>query len=242
MNKRSMNDIMPPTASARKAFTLIELLVVIAIIAILASILFPAFARARENARRASCQSNLKQMALGFKQYTQDYDEKYPPRRKPASGEPDRPFGIIGWATLLQPYLKSEQIFQCPSESTPPSGMGSDKAIDYFYNYSLGATYLPPPTYEALGGVSEASINYPSNTIMNGDGITYRDDLSVFTNTTNWGKDRHLEGANYSFVDGHVKWLRPDKVASGYFDPSSTCGAGDKSASPPANAATLCID
>ncbi|RYG03305.1 MAG: DUF1559 domain-containing protein, partial [Chitinophagaceae bacterium] len=118
-----MNKTVKPTTShhfLRSGFTLIELLVVIAIIAILAAILFPVFGRARENARRSSWQSNLKQIALGVKQYTQDYDEKFPPRRKPAAGEPERPNGIYGWATMIQPYLKSEQIFQCPSESEAP--------------------------------------------------------------------------------------------------------------------------
>ena len=92
----------------KSAFTLIELLVVIAIIAILAAILFPVFARARENARRSSCQSNLKQIALGFMQYTQDYDEKFPGsdwrQHKLALTRPANPFG---WADGLQPYLKS---------------------------------------------------------------------------------------------------------------------------------------
>ena len=88
---------------ARKAFTLIELLVVIAIIAILAAILFPVFARARENARRASCQSNLKQMGLGIIQYTQDYDEFLP------NGQ--------NWANQTFPYVKSTQIYSCPSDS-----------------------------------------------------------------------------------------------------------------------------
>src|SRR6188472_4028670 len=95
----------------KSGFTLIELLVVIAIIAILASILFPVFARARENARRSSCQSNLKQIGLGIMQYTQDYDEKYPEFN---------PSGL-GWAAATQPYLKSTQILQCPSEKTGPN-------------------------------------------------------------------------------------------------------------------------
>ena len=101
------------------AFTLIELLVVIAIIAILAAILFPVFARARENARRASCQSNLKQIGLGLMQYSQDFDGwtpgsvtfgQVPPGGGPAGG--------ASWPTMIQPYIKSSQLFVCPSSST----------------------------------------------------------------------------------------------------------------------------
>jgi len=109
-------------ADLRKSgFTLIELLVVIAIIAILAAILFPVFARARENARRSSCQSNEKQIALGFKQYTSDYDEKYP-------------VADATWPTAINVYTKSAQILRCPSASG-----GAADAIDYLYNSNLGA-------------------------------------------------------------------------------------------------------
>ena len=100
----------------KKGFTLIELLVVIAIIAILASILFPVFARARENARRSSCQSNLKQIGLGMLQYTQDFDEKLP---LVYVGQIDRGPGDTypgyTWHDQIYPYVKSEQVFNCPS-------------------------------------------------------------------------------------------------------------------------------
>src|SRR6187549_1872617 len=91
----------------KKGFTLIELLVVIAIIAILAAILFPAFARARENARRASCQSNLKQIGLGIMQYTQDYDEKYPYQATGGAGDCFADTAPINWARGIYPYVKS---------------------------------------------------------------------------------------------------------------------------------------
>src|SRR5438094_4972769 len=94
-----------------KGFTLIELLVVIAIIAILAAILFPVFARARENARRSSCQSNLKQIGLGMAQYTQDYDETYPIMPYNGGAGP-------GLGAYLDSYIKSSQIWRCPSDST----------------------------------------------------------------------------------------------------------------------------
>jgi len=109
-----MNSI--PATRRKSGFTLIELLVVIAIIAILAAILFPVFARARENARRSSCQSNEKQIALGFKQYIQDNNERYP--------------ASSGWQTAIFDYTKSNAILKCPSAA----GAGD---FDYSYNSNL---------------------------------------------------------------------------------------------------------
>jgi prepilin-type N-terminal cleavage/methylation domain-containing protein/prepilin-type processing-associated H-X9-DG protein len=103
----------------RKAFTLIELLVVIAIIAILAAILFPVFAQAREKARAATCISNLKQCALGSKMYAQDFDGTCLPTGAmfPYAGEPD---GANGWwPQLINPYVKNYQMMNCPSYRSP---------------------------------------------------------------------------------------------------------------------------
>jgi prepilin-type N-terminal cleavage/methylation domain-containing protein/prepilin-type processing-associated H-X9-DG protein len=100
--------------SRRGAFTLIEILVVIAIIALLAAILFPVFSRVRENARRASCQSNLKQLGLAVLQYAQDYDEHYVPPLITFSG-----ICNANAFELLNPYTKSQQILVCPSDETP---------------------------------------------------------------------------------------------------------------------------
>lgn len=109
----------PHKSSAKAAFTLIELLVVISIIAILAAILFPVFARAREAARRSSCQSNLKQLMLGVMQYTQDFDERYSPlsMQVPQTAPPNT-LSNICWLQIIQPYMKSTQIFKCPSDAT----------------------------------------------------------------------------------------------------------------------------
>ncbi len=107
--------LSPQFGRPRAAFTLIELLVVIAIISILAAILFPVFGRARENARRSSCQSNLKQIGLGFQQYAQDNDGWTPGSitfGKQLSGTTNRG---TSWPTTIFPYIKSEQIFACPS-------------------------------------------------------------------------------------------------------------------------------
>jgi len=206
----------------RKGFTLIELLVVIAIIAILASILFPVFARARENARRSSCSSNLKQIALGVFQYTQDYDEKMPPYYVNLDGSsgytaPAAAGGDRGWALILQPYLKSSQIFQCPSETTTPTSaqteFGGDNYSDYWYNLMAS-------------GSSQAEFDSPALTVMLGDGgggssasysyggscassacTAAADAGKLATFSSGWAT-RHLDGQNFAFSDGHVKWLK----------------------------------
>jgi prepilin-type N-terminal cleavage/methylation domain-containing protein/prepilin-type processing-associated H-X9-DG protein len=122
----------------QRGFTLIELLVVIAIIAILASILFPVFARARENARRSSCLSNLKQLGLGIAQYTQDYDENYPAGFQANSDWVNR-----SWPVTIQPYVKSIQVFACPSDSMPGKvdQNWQGKAISYASNGVHGTNW-----------------------------------------------------------------------------------------------------
>lgn len=146
----------------KKGFTLIELLVVIAIIAILAAILFPAFARARENARRTSCVSNLKQIGLGIMQYVQDYDESYPPAYIANSATP--PHGGAPWAAnlwfwpeIVYPYTKSMQIFICPS--APDSWKNVSPGGPYSGNY--GANQLI--VFGELTGALVAG--YPSKTL-----------------------------------------------------------------------------
>ena len=194
------------------AFTLIELLVVIAIIAILAAILFPVFARARENARRSSCQSNIKQILLGATQYTQDYDEKTVPSRDPASIS-------RAWPYLLQPYLKSTQIFVCPSNAGATMSYTYNATIGFNGGMSLAAIQAPtltPLIIDAYGTSSTspyALVFIPANSSMQGRSFQ---DLGGSTNDTNGlpAAERHLEGANYGFADGHVKWLHSQGTIS----------------------------
>lgn len=209
-----------------KAFTLIELLVVIAIIAILAAILFPVFARARENARRSSCQSNLKQIGLGVMQYVQDYDEIYPLPFRPVAATANNFQSLqdeVGWAWVIQPYVKSTQIFQCPSETTAPAWPASETtqqaitgASDYGYNRNLGFR----DGNRANLSVNQAALTHVANSVMNFEfitggtglssaaGCTAPDNFAIMNAGTLGAARRHLEGANYSFADGHVKWLK----------------------------------
>lgn len=169
-----------------RAFTLIELLVTIAIISILAAILFPVFARARENARRSSCLSNLKQIGLGAQMYTQDYDEKFMliAVNGLSNSSNSNPFG---WADALAPYLKSTQIFQCPSEPNGPPGPSGvftvkpndHKYTDYWYNVMVH-------------GSSISSLDNATLTVLSGDGGSekYSEDNTVSA----YGYSRYFTG------------------------------------------------
>jgi prepilin-type N-terminal cleavage/methylation domain-containing protein/prepilin-type processing-associated H-X9-DG protein len=153
----------------RKGFTLIELLVVIAIIAILAAILFPVLARAREKARTASCQNNLKNIATAFKMYTNDWDEKFPaPNGAPHDNQYKRGTEIP-WIVQLDPYIKNWQIFKCPSYTT--FGLG------YGYNPFLQWSLLGQGNYPA--GCSEADVQDVVRTVLAADTDTSTSDPSL---------------------------------------------------------------
>jgi prepilin-type N-terminal cleavage/methylation domain-containing protein/prepilin-type processing-associated H-X9-DG protein len=139
----------------RQGFTLIELLVVIAIIGILAAILFPVFASAREKARQTTCASNEKQMGLAFMQYVQDYDEMWP---IPASGNVAPLYNVgRGWAGMLYPYLKSFPVYLCPTSAVGHAASG----LTYAYNMNL---CIGPGAAYGIGG-AQAKLTAPSQTI-----------------------------------------------------------------------------
>jgi prepilin-type processing-associated H-X9-DG protein len=189
----------------------------------------------------------LKQIALGFAQYTQDYDEKLPLWYAELNGTANYqtvttgaggPGVDQGWAELLQPYLKSRQIFQCPSETTAPGAEGSNvNYTDYMYNGDISS-------YAVAGGLSMAAIEYPTKTVLNADAPSQWSG-SIFGNNYAWAATapgtndyyhRHLDGTNISFVDGHVKWFRPERVVS---RSTAACGAGNPG-SPTVADATFC--
>jgi len=181
----------------RKGFTLVELLIVVAILAILAALLFPVFAQAREAARRTRCLSNLRQVGMAFALYVVDWNERFQPAYK--------------WKERLDPYLTTRELGKCPNRPELPWYYGQ--------GYNVGCTNPP------VAGFPErnlAMISYPSHKILvvewdrclagppcgppglfAGDALCY------------WAVCRvHSEGSNVLFGDGHSKWMKPEQYHS----------------------------
>lgn len=194
---------------SRRGFTLIELLVVIAIIAILAAILFPVFARAREKARQITCASNLKQMGIAFFMYNSDWDETYVTNPQ--------------WKTKLQPYIRNTQINYCPSRLQKPWNPAEEMPWYYGHGFNIG---VPPGlgsvVVAGFVGRPEAAIAAPSLKILVaewdrcnagppvGDQGLFHGGATCFWACTTV----HNGGSNVLFGDGHVKWLQPSAYHS----------------------------
>jgi prepilin-type N-terminal cleavage/methylation domain-containing protein/prepilin-type processing-associated H-X9-DG protein len=212
-------------------FTLVELLVVIAIIAILAAILFPVFSRARENARRASCVTNMKQLALGAIQYASDHDGRLMPLR---SLQEDNNIGE-NWDIMgaVEPYLKNQQIRFCPSSRTfVYQNTAQGRYADNHYGFPSGsstAIRALAPLVFAFDNPANLSIYVPYTIPLDVIPEPSRSCLlgeTLEPNTTRgWGTpkinvatfawtklDRHFDGSNYAYIDGHVKWISAKQV------------------------------
>jgi len=224
------------------AFTLIELLVVIAIIAILAAILFPVFAQAREAARKTSCLSNLKQLTLGANMYQADYDgrlvvggydcEDFARNISIPGCSENNPVPTLQWQWVIQPYVKNLQIFRCPSDPRPEENS--------LISYGINNWGTDP---DNRSGKNEAVLVRPAETVLLGEGQNtgWSDNMTHtkarlvmgdYTIWTQWNRithdnadwnwsdklPRHSGGQNYSFCDGHAK----------YFPIVSYCQAGKK--------------
>jgi prepilin-type N-terminal cleavage/methylation domain-containing protein/prepilin-type processing-associated H-X9-DG protein len=193
--------------TSRRGFTLIELLVVIAIIAILAAILFPVFAKAREKARQASCQSNLKQLMTAFRQYVQDADEVCPHKPGYWAGTPDYNRSFLRYQ--FQPYIKNWQVYKCPSMNTGLEGDPSNITYQWMYAYGYN---------ETLCGVEDSAIRYPAELTTLADSVHFQLNAghcawanvcqASCTPALQIGKNcRHTAGSNLAYYDGHVKYL-----------------------------------
>ncbi len=214
----------------RRGFTLIELLVVIAIISILAAILFPVFAKARERARTASCASNLRQLAMAMLMYCDDYDERFPPGLAIIPG-PVAPYAVTAMS-LIMPYTRNWQLAVCPSDG--------DGSVDFTHGTIAGVSFAEPIAMSYHGNKMICRVPFYSPSIPGG-GIPLRvGDIQRPTETTllwdaiwfwsgHWHPDaptyphdevdpRHNDGANVAFADAHVKWVIPKNPPPGCTD------------------------
>jgi prepilin-type N-terminal cleavage/methylation domain-containing protein/prepilin-type processing-associated H-X9-DG protein len=215
--------------SQDRGFTLIELLVVIAIIAILAAILFPVFAQAREKARTISCLSNFKQVGLAVEMYKTDYDGTWPIWW---NGIDQAHVEVTGWGRcwggVIDPYTKNNQIRKCPSDPNPtPAGypdkhmdgpvqtMTSNRNIQYDDNKPSAYSGVKPAMADAeITNVAQTVGIHEAVGADEGRTTPIQDSYTGWWGTDEklYGDTHHSSGGNYVFFDGHAKWLRPHAV------------------------------
>jgi prepilin-type N-terminal cleavage/methylation domain-containing protein/prepilin-type processing-associated H-X9-DG protein len=238
----------------RVGFTLIELLVVIAIISILAAILFPVFAQAREKARAIACMSNMKQIGTATLMYVQDNDERVFFRRTTDLGDtrsgvstPSSAYGENWWNQLM-PYIKDANVFACPSDSTPTL------SVDSSGNKTIPRSYMAVSAAEDL---TLAQVADPVETIVVTEKQTADTDSWIepfngdfYPDPTHPGhpvtvSDRHQGFFNCTFLDGHAKALNMSTVLASkdltgceliYLYPAGAGAQGDMNVNAPANA------
>ncbi len=199
----------------KKAFTLIELLVVIAIVSILAAILFPVFGRARENARKSSCLSNLKQIGLGLQQYVQDYDGAYPMHAYDVGAV------RLRWSDALQPYTKSRQIFLCPSApETLRTRVWFDGTAGNYGGYGYNFQYLGNSRPSARFTANDSQITAPAQTIALAD-----------TQGADFENRPGIQGA-YT-IDPPLSSARGSGKSSGFYADGAECGGAHSCRSTP---------
>lgn len=204
-----------PKAARTPGLTLTELLILLGVTVLLAAILFPILSRSRELVRRTSCQSNLKQIGIAVFQYTQDNDKRWPIL--------NQSHGVPGFYIEIQPYLKSLQVLQCPSEPTPPPNPSTDTTsnvyVDYAHNLSLGwsaKNRLPASHKVSILAQPALTVLAVDHAPSWGDNWTCGCGTSHAAECTNGpgfakfvgGAQRHLTSQNVLFCDGHVKDYR----------------------------------
>ncbi len=236
----------------RRAFTLIELLVVIAIIAILAAILFPVFAQAREKARATSCLSNVKQLGLAFRMYVEDQDDKYMVMNQPWADQVGDTWAEIygghagtgneaqveyarkaSYAAQLQPYAKSIKIFVCPSDSGVSTQFTVGSAFSsYHYRHYMSASFATgyAGAWWYQRPWSDADFPYPTQTFVIHENNAWH---NVKRDYLEWlsgcGDDNGRKGwtanstMNFVFLDGHAKTI---PVGRSLLQASWACGSG----------------
>lgn len=205
---------MRDTYSRTRGFTLIELLVVIAIIAILAAILFPVFARARQAAHKTQCLSNMKQMGLAFRMYTDDNNGGYPP----ALHEHD----VGSWIEGLQKYTTDNLVRQCPTD--PSINWGETRGTRRS-SYAINFYFTPPGPHDHHGENGywkDSMVQNPANSIYICEVAVNSTEESVRPAEWLEGADpeqevrtkAHNDGSNYTFIDGHAQWMKFEQTHS----------------------------